>query len=727
MDAAFLSSPEFFLYGWGLTALAAGFLYVRSERHCRAHARTREQLESFQKESQQTLEETRRLESARAQFFAQVAHDLKTPLTLMMGPLSELANVSQNWPEEHRKKMGLALRNTKSLQHLIADLTDVAKLDARCLGLHCQEADLVKLTKECLAPFESVLEQRQVEFSLQAAAQVLAEVDVEKIRRIWMNLISNAVKMTPEGGRIRISLRREDEEIVFAIEDSGPGLNEVQRRQIFERYSPSNPLKTSTGSGLGLAVVKELTELHAGSVKVLPDQKFGTTFIVRLPRRSVTGVSTLSASAPSFSVWPALPDTPAPPAAPLMSPKADAPLILICEESAETAQFLGETLHSEFRVALSTNDAQGVARAQSLQPDLILTDLSSPTVDGNSLFSQLQADEHLRRTPLLILSAADDSTRVQMLKAGAEECLAKPFAPEELRVRVRRLIQRAKETAEMHHRLREQDLHLVEMREELASQKMDAQNAYEFARLAQQSASKAEKAKSAFLSLISHELNTPLAAISLGVQMLHKREWSELKERQRQIVDRLTHSSKQLSMLVQDLLEYVRTDEGESNRSEIDIGALVTETISMLQNAAQEKGLRLEATLPPSLSPVIADSTKVQAIFKNLLVNALKFTEKGRVQVTVTQDPQALQIMVMDTGIGIPPEDLERIFEPFQRVEAIETRSTFGLGLGLALVKQLVDSIGGVIRVESLIRQGTTFIVRLPRNPRTPLGMRSSE
>ncbi|HUH12076.1 MAG TPA: ATP-binding protein, partial [Longimicrobiales bacterium] len=226
----------------------------------------------------------------------------------------------------------------------------------------------------------------------------------------------------------------------------------------------------------------------------------------------------------------------------------------------------------------------------------------------------------------------------------------------------------------------------------------------------------ANEAKADFLAIISHELRTPLTAVLGYTEILEAEIGGPLTPQQRQQVGRIRESGRHLLDLIEEILGYARADAGaeEVRPQPVPVAALTRECISMVDVRARDRGLTLEAALPPDDERIVTDPRLLRQILLNLLSNAVKFTEEGGVRVDVEIGDRWATFEVSDTGVGIPEDQLERIFEPFQQTQAVLTRSSAGTGLGLAVVRKLAGLLGGGVTVRSEAGRGSSFVVRVP-------------
>jgi signal transduction histidine kinase len=731
-------NSAYWLAGWvkALTALASvatGVFLVQLRPQvvevasaARLSEERRTQLESKNRELESLYARLKQAEELRTQFFANISHELRTPLALILGPVERLL-AQPELEAGPRRDLETVARNGQLLLRQVNDLLDTAKLEAGKMEARHTEADLAALVRLSADYFASLSSERRISLEVDAPARLPAQVDVEKLQRVLVNLLSNAFKFTPDGGRVRTTLRQEGERAVLTVEDTGPGVRPELRALIFERFRQGDGGDTRRfgGTGLGLAIAKDFVDLHGGSLSVDDAPGGGARFTVALPLRAPEGtpvhtrLSGAELAAMAAAVSPSVEQLRPPPDAATDGASSTASqLALVVEDNPEMRRFITETLASEFRVMAAADGREGLEQARALRPDVIITDMMMPVMSGEQLVQALRADSSLEQIPVLLLTAkADDSLRVQLLREGAQDYLTKPFVAQELRARVRNLASAKKARELLQEALAAQGGSLEALAQELVLRKRQLEAALTAASLAREQAEKTSQVKSTFLRLVSHELRTPLTAIQLHLQLLMKQGDPQ------GVAARISRSFKRLSQLIETVLEYTRV---ESDRlvmrlEDFDVGALGQEIAEELLPQAQQKLLRLElAPVPPELPPLHSDPRMLRLVLINLVMNAVKYTESGSIVVSVGYAPGEYRLSVADTGPGIAPEQQARIFEPFEQMEPIANKHIPGVGLGLALVKQLVALLGGRVELQSTLGKGSTFTVVLP--PRAPEG-----
>ena len=781
--------------------------------------------DSYEAERQRA-EQFAELDRAKTEFFSNVSHEFRTPLTLMLGPLGE-ALADGRLPDPLREQLGMVERNAQRLAKLVNALLEFSRIEAGRHQSAFQATDLTHLTSDLASNFSSAMTRAGLAFDVRC--EPLPEpvyVDRDQWERIVLNLLSNALKFTFKG-RVSVDLRAEGEHAVLSVADTGVGVPEHEVGRLFDRFHRVEGIhgRTHEGSGIGLALVQELTRLHGGEVTVSSQPGVGTTFTVRIPfghrhlaRESISNADSgeMHPRQSGVYVQEALRWLPQQQPDPSVgtSPPVDATgqiggryrstwgaRIVIADDNADLRQYLASLLQPYYRVEAVSDGQEALELIRRQRPALLVSDVMMPRLDGFGLLAAVRDNASLRTLPVILLSArAGDEARMEGVQAGADDYLVKPFTARELLARVAALIEldrmrRAGEerlrlflanaqiftwdvdlatgrtvmsenAAEIlgvpprdleqgfatvhpddlarHRRLFEDTVrqrgqftdevrlvhgqsgrtHWVQIRGSVVADedgtplRMSGLSFDITERKAMEDALRvSDQRKDEFLAMLAHELRNPMAPIQHSVELLDR---LDIDERAGHAVDVIRRQSRQLTRMVDDLLDVSRITRGriELERQAVDLAAVVSWAIEAVQPAMRERrhAVSVDADLPLT---VIGDAARLQQCLVNLLSNAAKYTEPGgRIDVSLVQDgPQAV-ITVADNGSGIGEELLPVVFDLFVQSERTLDRSQGGLGIGLSVVRRLIEMHEGTVEVESPgLGQGSTFHIRLPLAP----------
>ena len=380
------------------------------------------------------------LDEAKTKLLTNISHEFRTPLTIMLG----MARLIKEHPDEwFRKGSEKIIQNGHALLHLVNDLLDMARLEAGAMTVNCLQQDIITQLRYLVGSFSSVATEKNIELQFSPhSGEFIMDFDEDKLMQIVSNLLSNALKFTPKDGKVELSTENLLSQHSFSIrvKDNGPGIAAEHLPQIFDRfYRIENPLlQSQSGSGLGLALTRELITLMNGTVSVESEPGAGTQFTITLPvtneaplKEKMTEIETLefTDSAERFQINKLPPDN------------TSAPVVLIVEDNRDLTEYLQHILATEYRVVSAADGKSGLEQAFELIPDIIVSDVMMPVMDGIALLERLKSDIRTSHIPVVMLTAkADITSRLTGLEKGADEYLAKPFHEKELRIRLRNLI-----------------------------------------------------------------------------------------------------------------------------------------------------------------------------------------------------------------------------------------------------------------------------------------------
>ncbi len=406
---------------------------------------------------QELYERVRALDEVKTDFFANVSHELRTPLALILGPLERLLADESSAAAPYRQDLEVAQRNARTVLKHVNDLLDISKLEAGRMAASYRRSDLATLISRSAGHFDGLAAERGLDLRLDLPPQLPVEVDVEKLERVLLNLLSNAVKFTPDGGTVAVHLRTrgagtERALAVVSVEDSGPGVPESQREVIFERFrqAEGGAKRRFGGTGLGLAIARDFVQLLGGDIRVGESALGGAAFVVELPLKAPTGVEVADGGEEHDSDALSEMSSPAAGARAMVEElrpersvarrvvrRQGRPLVLVVEDNPDLNAFIADVVGERYDVAVAGDGAEGLGAALQLRPDLILSDVMMPRMDGAELLSEVRRRPELDGTPFLLLSAkADEDLRVRLLREGAQDHITKPFSPAELIARI---------------------------------------------------------------------------------------------------------------------------------------------------------------------------------------------------------------------------------------------------------------------------------------------------
>jgi signal transduction histidine kinase/DNA-binding response OmpR family regulator len=398
------------------------------------------------------LEQLREIDRVKSQFFADVSHEFRTPLSLILGPATRMLD-GPTTPEA-RQHLELIRRHAEYLMRLISQVLDLSTLESRKMPLRATPGDLAHELCTIVAPFATAAEARGIRIHLDApAGRTSACFDRDVLEKIINNLLSNALKFTPAGGTITVSLAWPDgaapgsprpaDAVELSVADTGIGIPPAHLPRIFERFYQVRGGAAREGFGIGLALVKELVELHGGSVTVESDVGRGTTFTVRLPIATDRPRAEEPArDLPVVELPQSPPALPAPvPAAAAVAKADERASVLVVEDHADMRGFLRDQLQPYYRVIEAADGAEGLRQATAHLPALVLSDVMMGGLDGYRLCHELKTDERTCHIPVVLLTArAGREDRLRGLDTGADCYLVKPFDPPELLAQIRNLL-----------------------------------------------------------------------------------------------------------------------------------------------------------------------------------------------------------------------------------------------------------------------------------------------
>ncbi|MBR31647.1 MAG: hypothetical protein CMN77_10035 [Spirochaetaceae bacterium] len=432
-----ITSTYLLPYAFIFFVTAQSYILVRRFSHAfhtAEHLSEHLQLE-VAKQTRELEEQNRRLSDVTRQrtlFFQNISHELRTPLTLIFGLLESISQGDYGpISEKFKRPVASMQKNARQLLRLINQLLDLSRIEAGQITLHLEAVNLSRMLSEMTESYHEMARRKGINLLTSIAPEVFTLGDPEKLEKVFYNLMSNAMKFTPAGGEVTVELQKHEQKLRVSILDTGPGIDEADRNRIFQRFFQGEGLRSrfQEGTGIGLAIVREFIDLHDGQLELESTPGEGSKFSVTLealeleePTSPDSQVSSLYRG-DSESEYLDHQD--------LSEIEKHRPRILVVEDSEDMRNFIAHVLGHRYEILLAEDGAQGLELARKHSPDLLLSDVMMPVLDGPALISEIKSDPSLRSIPCALLSARleIDSDDVEQ----ADFYLAKPFQPSELR------------------------------------------------------------------------------------------------------------------------------------------------------------------------------------------------------------------------------------------------------------------------------------------------------
>ncbi len=673
--------------------------------------KSNEELSKVTKELEETNKKLRELDEMKMRFFANVSHELRTPLTLILGPLEQLL---QGWKDVDPAPMLRAMEaNAHRLLRQVNTILDFAKADVGKLTCDYKNGNLGDILSKLVQSSIPYAKHKNIEMSLSGTNEIPdTAIDVDKVETIAANLISNALKFTSDKGKIIIHAGSDkDKQIVwFEIQDTGIGIPEDKLDSIFERFHQVDDKhsRKNEGTGLGLAMVRELTVLHGGKVDVRSTIGKGSVFRVELPmqprspegdrRRSVgrrkidkiveerlgvlMGKDTLkndridkktlfadmsrgSDLGDSIAVKYTERKKSAPP---------DAHKLLVVEDNPDLRAFIVSNLFETYQVEQAENGRKGLDLARRMNPDLIISDVMMPEMDGYELCREIRKDPFLSKVPIILVTSKSGGEAVEAgLEIGATDYVPKPFEMRELKARI---------ATHLKNRFLEKNINERETRLTAIGQ---------------------------MTSAVVHDLKNPLNTI-MGFTQIAQQDSEALEEKEiSKNLSYVMESSARLNRMIAEILDFAKGYAPRLNSEAVLLVPFLETTLTVHKERLSQLGISLisEHTGCENVQ-VSFDSDQMHRVIENIIMNSKdaffnsshEIPDK-KIRVETTYDKSRVIIRFSDNGPGISEEIKTSIFEPFTT-----TGKKTGVGLGLSTVRNIVSAHSGTISVETDGKKG---------------------
>ena len=390
--------------------------------------------------------------TAKLQFFTNISHELRTPLTLIADPVDYIIRDS-NLSAQQRDMLQIVQRNVSVLMRLVGEILDFRKVQNGKMKLHLSDFDLIECMQQWIGLFTVSAQKKNINLQLEAPKTIPMRADHDKLERICYNLLTNAMKYTPNGGKITFAATVEGDKVKIEVSDNGIGIAADEQAYIFNRFYQAK--NAAQGTGIGLALVKAFTDLHHGEATVESKEGEGSRFTIVLPLSQAGELSTSKSQQPYSSVVEISSTEEVPNQARhiddlVLPDEAARPEVLIIDDNSDIRAYLRTALSSAYKVSEAVDGKSGLEMARRIVPDLVISDIMMPVMDGLEFCSQLKQDKAISHIPVILLTARSlDEQRAEGYKHGADAYIAKPFSLELLFSRIDNLIESRKKLSQM--------------------------------------------------------------------------------------------------------------------------------------------------------------------------------------------------------------------------------------------------------------------------------------
>jgi signal transduction histidine kinase len=724
-DLAIFFNNLYFLFVTGVFVVIGSLFYDRLRFR---EFSLRFQLDTNRAALQESNQKLKELDEAKSRFFANISHELRTPLTLLISPLETLLH-QYKWDDQTRMLLTTMQSNGMRLLKLINDLLDLVRLESGTIVIKPEPLNVPDFIKGEASSIRSVAEDKRIRletFVDPALGTVMADRD--KLEKVVLNLVFNALKFTPAGGRVELRAEKQGEEFVIIVSDTGMGLSAANLANVFSRFwqADDTSRRKYQGVGIGLALVKELSIAHGGDVSVTSQQGKGTIFTVRLPYKKA------EEEAPAITEEAPKPEPTAQPAGtvssqewlanlyrraelfPSMTPLQDTlrqvetshngtntPTLLVADDEPDMLRYLKSQLATHYRVIEAVDGQQAVEKASQFLPDIILLDMMMPEKDGLQACREIRQRTSTQSIPVILLTArADEETKMAALSAGASDFLTKPFSTTELHVRIKNLV----ESHQYQIKLSKQKTVLEHTIEQLKETETQLVQTEKLASLGRMSAG------------IIHEINNPLNFATTGLFTLRNKGKflsPDQQEEYQEILKDVEDGIKRVKSIVSELRTFTHPD--VDGRDQVEVSEIVSSALRFLSNEWKDK-VQIEQSLTEHQT-IWANKSKLIQVLVNLLQNSLDAlkskvfdNEKPTIRIEGVVEKNKSILRVRDNGGGIDPKILDKIFDPFFTTKDVGE----GMGLGLSICFRIVEDSDGRISVKTEPGKFCEFTLEFP-------------
>ncbi|MFH0924433.1 MAG: ATP-binding protein [bacterium] len=690
-------------------------------------------------------EKLKELEKAKSELFANVSHGLRTPLTIIISTIQGvLDRIGDKITPENKEEKQVLLGNAYILLKLVNELLDISKLESGKMKIQAELIDINSLLEESITLVSPSAKNDEIEIDfLPDPCLSSVYVDFKKINNVFSNLIGNALKFSKsEGdkkGKIAIITKEAKDYIEISVSDNGIGIPDEHIKNLFTRFYQvdSSSSRKFEGTGIGLFLVKQFVELHHGDVIVESTVGEGTSFVVRLlkgkghltqeeiiqddikkeggekkegpfveqrtgldDRRKDNIEDKITINCLHLQYSDIISQNNKIEFKEKEGGNEEMYNILVVEDNKQLANHVGNSLSKSYNIAIANNGKEGLEKVYQKMPDIIVSDVMMPEMDGWELCEKIKTDERMSHIPFILLTArTDEKDKIAGLNLGADYYLPKPYNTRELEAVIHSLIMNREYQAQLNKVNHELKKALQELREAQVQLVRTAR----LESVGQLAAGVAHEIKNKMYCL-----RAGLAGIDKRLVMLSEGKLDPKDTYKNMLTAIKTNNDavEQALFIVNSLLDFSRKEKSVIDKFDINHG--IENALNMLSPVIKDKVfINKEYN---ELSKIACNIEEINQVITNILINAYQaIKNKGTVWIKTSQTDDTIAISIRDNGPGIAMENLEKIFDPF-----FTTKGPQGTGLGLSICYRIVKEHQGEIRVESKEGEGAEFIITLP-------------
>ncbi len=690
------------------------------------------------------------LDRLKSNFFANISHEFKTPLNLILSPIESILQGELKGHKDMAKFNNVLKsiqRHSFTLLSLIEDLLNFSKIESGKVPLKIQKINIVHLIQTHMDRIKLSAESRNIQLNFNfPRSDIEIYADMDKFNKVVLNLLSNSLKFTQENGSILVRIDEFKKDLVqIEFQDSGIGIPKNKIHTIFERFSQVDTSTTRQygGTGIGLSLVKEYVEMHGQKIEI------ESKYIKDHPDTHGTKLTILASKKISFfenkeNIY-FIPDSAVDQS--YFDPKeyqkdlnlyyeitvkrkptiknenissvkhqVDTYSLLLVENNTDLLEYLKSILEDQYQVYLAVNGEDGLSKARTYHPDIIITDIMMPIMDGNTMAKAIRNDPETCNIPIIFLTARSDiSYIIESFQIKAIDYIVKPFNSQELKLRIKNLLD-FKQLYTLEETMRQEK----SLRKEIEDAHDKLQKLY--------------ISREFFFSNLNHEIRTPLNIILIIIERMIQESRTKQKNRkeQKKNIETLHDYVLKITILIDNILELAKYTIGNKGLSiqKLNIYYYLQNFIQKNSNVASAKNIFLSLNFNLSKKKYFyIDEVQFSKTLMNLFHNSLKYIKgKGFIEIKVSQNKENYIIEFADSGTGIQKDVLPHIFKEFFQIDSKvenfldENMMPASTGLGLAMVEQTIKMHGGSIEVKSKYiddhpkDHGTIFKIRLPKN-----------